>query len=231
MANYPSDLPCMHDEFVELLWDNGPVMQGPSSRPRKSSVFTASNPSGIRVSDKDTKDNPFPKIGHFKVSSESKANNFATCGPSSSFGINAHYDDMVPWINYPMEDPIDNDYCSEFLSDYSGVDLSSVRSQTSVVPAVRTGFSDQVGRDSHNTQQGHASASSRIRESRPLQLPTQLNSSTPCSKSSETDLGMGTLAISLDLLLLLGQITKVMPSRNFAIKRHLLPVATQWSRL
>ena len=166
------------------------MIQGPSpSRPRKSSIFTSLPPSGDRVSEKDNKDNPFPKIGHFRAT-EPKMNNFPSYGSPAGFGINAQDDDIVRWI-YPIEDPLHNDYCTGFLDDYSGVDLNSTHSEVNTVPVIRGSFIDQAVRDSHNVEQGHASETSRIRASQPFQLPTQFKSSVPSAKSSEMDISIG----------------------------------------
>lgn len=94
MANCSSDVSNMHDEFFELLWDNGPVvMQGPS----KNSFHTDGN-NVCRVQDKDSKVSIYPPV--------------------------KQTDEVNPW-NYPMEDSIGNVNCSEYLFDYSGVDLNS----------------------------------------------------------------------------------------------------------
>lgn len=184
MANCSSDL-YMPDEFVELLWDNGPMLQGQSHKTRRSSTFTALPSSGGRILEKDSKDNPYPKIGHFRAS-EPKSNNLPSPGYSPGFAVNAHDNDIVPWINYPMEDPIHHDYCSEFLNDYSGINLNSLHSRTNTVP-VRGSY-----RDSDNVEQGHPLENSRTGSTRLFQVPPQSSSSVPPSaKSSEMDLGIG----------------------------------------
>ena len=165
------------------------MIQGPSNRPRKSSIFTSLSPSGDRASEKDGKDNPFPKIGHFRAT-EPKLNNFLPSGSPAGFGMNAQDEDVVRWI-YPMEDPLHNDYCTEFLNDYSGVNLNSTHSETNPVPVIRGSLIDQAVRDSHNLEQGHASETSRTRASHPFQLPTQFKSSVPSAKSSEMDISIG----------------------------------------
>lgn len=102
---------------MELLWDNGPVIHGQSNKSRKTttSIFTPL----------DSKDNPFPKIAHFRAQ-ESKLNNrLPPPGSLVGFGLNGQDDENVPWLNYPMED---SDFCSEFLNDFSGVNLSSMHS-------------------------------------------------------------------------------------------------------
>lgn len=157
-------------------------MQGQSTRPRKASIFTALPP------DRDGKDNPYPKIGHFRAT-ESKLNSFP------GLGINAHDDDdedddddvIGPWINYPMEDPL-----HEFLNDYPGINANSIHSQTNAVPAFRSSFLEQLGKDSHNaTEQGHATETSRNRPGQPCKLPTQFHTSVPNAKSSEMELSNG----------------------------------------
>lgn len=175
-----TDLSYMHDEFIELLWDNGPVMQGQSNKTRKSSMFTALSCDR----DKDSsKDNPYPKIGHFRAV-EPKLNSFSPPESSAAFGINAQDDDIVPWMNYPMEDHLHStDYCSELLDDYPGINLNSIHTRTNAVPTIRGASLDQAARNSHNMEQG--------RSGQPFQLPSQFHSSVPGTKTSEMDLSIG----------------------------------------
>lgn len=104
-----------HDEFVELLWDNGPVINSQSNKTRKTSIFTPL----------DSKDNPYPKIGHFSATEPNLNISFLPSGSLAGFGNHAQDDDNVPWLNYSTED---NDFCSEFMNDFSGVNLSSIHS-------------------------------------------------------------------------------------------------------
>lgn len=46
---------------------------------------------------------------------------FSPTDPSCNSRTSDRYDDMVPWINYPMEDPSPCDYCSDFFFEFPGV--------------------------------------------------------------------------------------------------------------
>ncbi|KAH7666519.1 Myc-type basic helix-loop-helix (bHLH) domain-containing protein [Dioscorea alata] len=195
MTNYSSDLSSFmsDDEFVELLWENGQlVVQGQSNRPKKSiSTSNASSQTG-KAHDK----NGNVKMGRFS-SMDQVVDELSPVVPSV-VGLNSQDDDdnnNGSWMNYPIEDPlVQSDYCSEFLSEFSGVDLNSVatnaKGNTNVV-ATTTSFG--FGRASQKIQVGNASRGitggsdlpSRIRKSQLFQLPQQCQSAIPNSKLKE----------------------------------------------
>ncbi|CAL9095068.1 unnamed protein product [Musa textilis] len=124
-SNRSSFLP--DNEFVELLWENGPVvMHGKSNRPRKTSIATTnfSLPADRAEGKDSTAIANMPKLGVLEAM-DSFVSNFSPSGPSGNAGIiSTQFDNMVPWINYPIEeDPASSNYCSEFFSEISGISM------------------------------------------------------------------------------------------------------------
>lgn len=186
MTNYSSgrSLVMPDQDFVELLWENGPiVMQGQSSRPKKSTLTTLS-PYASKFQGKDSTDAVIPKIGHF---GEMDSNDFAPSVPSAPFGMNAQADDANPWMDYPIDDHLQNDYCSDFLSEFTSVHLNSHSLNSTTVPADRSnGFGHSV-RNSENASEA------RVRTGQLFQLPHQCHSSAPTTKSRTVEFGTSTL--------------------------------------
>lgn len=190
-------------EFAELLWENGQiVMQGHSSRPKKSSFPTIFSSECAGVHEKDGGDAGNPKASRFDAM-EPMVNDFSPSGPSADIGVSAQDDDMVPWISYPMEeslpkDALQNDYCSEFLNEFTGANLNSPCAYNK---RMATDGSSGLGQDignSHNVEHEHAlkafaesSEASRVRNSQLFQFSQHCQSSAPSSKSRATDTGIG----------------------------------------
>ncbi|XP_058076093.1 transcription factor PHYTOCHROME INTERACTING FACTOR-LIKE 15-like isoform X2 [Magnolia sinica] len=165
MNNCPTDLSFPSDhEFLELLWENGQiVMQGHCSRTRKSSMspgVSSSHHSGT-VQEKDVGDAVFPKTTRYGRL-ESDVNGVSSSVPSAPVGM-AQDDEMVPWLNYPIEESLQNDYCSEFFSELSGPNLKSLSVQNSTVPVEGKGRCGQVIRDT-NIVSAHGREKQEIRK-------------------------------------------------------------------
>ncbi|KAH7676251.1 phytochrome-interacting factor 3 protein [Dioscorea alata] len=187
MTNYSSDLfSFMPDnEFVELLWENGQiVLQGQSNRHRKS-LFA--NTASTQLSKAQEKDGS-PRVGRFEAL-DSVVNDLSPAVPSGN-ELNVQDDDMTPWMNYAIEDSLQNDYCAEFLSEFSGVDLNSLNANNIGMPADRgSGFG--LVRDSRHVDHppvsrgfaGGVLEPGRIRTSQSFHSPQQCQSSIPVSKS------------------------------------------------
>ncbi|XP_058082014.1 transcription factor PHYTOCHROME INTERACTING FACTOR-LIKE 15-like [Magnolia sinica] len=139
------------NEFVELLWENGQiVMQGQSSRTRKSSMLTVFPSDAPKVYEKDDGDAILPKIGRYS-NLEAVVNDFSSSGPSGHPGL-VQDDEMVPWLNYPIDDSLENDYSEIFPENFpelSGVDLNSLSAQNNAVPIDRSGSYGPEVRDTH----------------------------------------------------------------------------------
>lgn len=120
-----SDVPTFRPDTdcVELVWGNGQVMmQGQSS---KVSRGPSSNTLPILT----------PKQEDSRMASSSKMAKLSTMDPgltefplsvpSCEMGFDQDVD-MVPWLNYPVHDPLHNDYTSDFLRELSGVTVSEL---------------------------------------------------------------------------------------------------------
>lgn len=150
MAGCPSDVSSyMPDqEFVELLWENGQiVMQGQSNRPKKSSHLTHFPSHNLRAQEKDGRDPAIQKFAQFDAI-HSPVNDLSPAVPCANIGLSAQDDDMNPWINYPMEDPL----CSEFFSELAGINPNPPLTERNNGFAVK---------DLHNVENGLSSKSQR----------------------------------------------------------------------
>ncbi|MQM02328.1 hypothetical protein Taro_035097 [Colocasia esculenta] len=184
-----------HD-FVELLWENGHVvMQGQSNRPKRSS-FPGSFPSlGGKSKEKEVKDAVAPKSGryqHVLSTADALGSDFQATGPPGQAALGGQDDDLVPWLNCPLDD-----YCAEFLSEFSGVNPNSL------VPTDRISGFGQAPRDSHGFENGNSSRAptgssevSRMNNHHHhyhqlFQLPQQYHNFGSGTRPKEPDLMMG----------------------------------------
>lgn len=150
----PSFIP--DNDFVELVWENGQIlMQGQSSRPRKTTtnsnnITSYELPSHtFKSRDKDIGNGNNSKTGKFGTM-DSILNDFPIS--SGEMGMNQD-DDMVPWLNYAIDDDsLHQDYCSDFLTGLSGVttgnELSTTQNSFASIEK-RSGFNQTV-KDSHS---------------------------------------------------------------------------------
>ena len=144
------------NDFFELVWDNGQIsMQSKSSRARKSPVHknlpSHSLPShSPRTRDKDVifgVDTRMGKLGHL----DSEINKFPMSVPSDDMNLSQD-EDMIHWLNYPMDDSLQHDYSFDFTRDVSGVTVNEF-------PATSNNFTlldkrsngNQVCKDSHRS--------------------------------------------------------------------------------
>ncbi|RWW73746.1 hypothetical protein BHE74_00018345 [Ensete ventricosum] len=101
-------------------------MHGKSNRPRKTSITTTNfSLPADRAEGKDSAAiTNMPKLGVLEAM-DSFVSNFSPSDPSGNAGIiSTQFDNMVPWINYPIEeDPASSNYCSEFFSEISGISM------------------------------------------------------------------------------------------------------------
>ncbi|KAK9161887.1 hypothetical protein Syun_008228 [Stephania yunnanensis] len=148
-ANCSSDLAAFvpENEFVELVWENGQIMmQGQSSKSRK-------NPPSSMMShiSKDQGDAVTPKFDKFGA--DPLLNDFSSSG---NMGLAApQEDDLVRWLNYPLDD---NDDCSDFFSELSGENLNALPPPPppqAVANAVPTKPTIHSLRDSHALSSSH----------------------------------------------------------------------------
>ncbi|XP_021623248.1 transcription factor PIF3 isoform X2 [Manihot esculenta] len=166
-------------DFVELVWENGQIQ---SSKTRKIQ-FSSSFPSQTsKIRDKDVANGSNTKMGRFGAM-DSVIGEVPMSVPSVEMGLNQD-DDMVPWLNYPIEDSLQHDYCSEFLAELSGVTVNE-NSQTNYASMEKRNCGNQSVRDpcpasvrnSLSLEQGHisrVSSTGDVDASRPRTSSSQL---------------------------------------------------------
>uniref|UniRef100_A0A7N0U7H2 BHLH domain-containing protein n=1 Tax=Kalanchoe fedtschenkoi TaxID=63787 RepID=A0A7N0U7H2_KALFE len=121
----PSSLP--GSDFVELVWENGQVvMQGQSSRGTKSTDNTASfvdlPPQSSRFRDKGLAKGENSDAGKLLGMMDPVLSDFHMSVPSE---LDDH-DDMVPWLSYHMDEPVQHNYGSDFFTELSGVTANNL---------------------------------------------------------------------------------------------------------
>ncbi|KAG1326075.1 transcription factor PHYTOCHROME INTERACTING FACTOR-LIKE 15 [Cocos nucifera] len=207
MNNCSADLFTMPDhEFAELLWENGSiVMQGHPSRSKRSSFPATFSSHAAGVHEKDGRDAGSPKKASRIDAMEPMVNDFSPSAPSANIGVDAQDDDdMVPWISYPMEEPLpkdalQNDYCSEFLNEFPGAHLNPPCAYNKPIATDGSCGLGQDIRNWHHVEREHASKAfaaessepSRDRTSQLFQFSQHCQSSAPNSKSKATDTEIG----------------------------------------
>ncbi|RWV81967.1 hypothetical protein GW17_00056570 [Ensete ventricosum] len=178
-------------------------MQTKFSRPRKGSFPSAFSQYG-GLQEKDSRGSASSKVAHFSEVDRA-VDDFA---PSRHSRVSARDDeddddgdDMVPWINYPIDDvlaseTLENDYCAEFMNEFTAFDLNPLSAHRNTVAASRCASSGLDVRNSGNVENRHASKapvgcseSARTRTSHLFHLPQQCQSSVPNSKSTVVDNG------------------------------------------
>lgn len=118
------------NDVFELVWENGQITtQGQSSRVRKeptcNSLPSHCLPSYTPKSrDKDLGNGTTTKTGKFGTV-DSVLNEIPMSVPSDGVGL-SHDDDMMPWLNYPMDGSLQHEYCPDFLPELSGVTVNEI---------------------------------------------------------------------------------------------------------
>ncbi|KAI0493421.1 hypothetical protein KFK09_023537 [Dendrobium nobile] len=181
MPNYSSDLSSFmpEHELVELLWENGQiVMQGQSNRTKKSTVGTEFAFNG-RVEDKFGQNGAIDSVAH----------DLPSTVPSS---MNDQEDDAAPWLNYAIDDSIQNDYCSEFFSELTSVHMTSLSDTNSnLYPANKSTGCSQATKDSHIFRSSPgASDSSRSKFNNLLNMPQQCHNLSENAKPRVLEVGI-----------------------------------------
>lgn len=140
------------NELVELVWDNGQiVMQGQSTRARKTSSFIDFQSQTPKIRDKDRLNATHSTMGKFGVM-DCVLNDFASAVPSGEMGLDQDVD-MVPWLNYPLDESIPHDYRSNILPELSGVTVNQISSHSSFATNKRGSY-NRTTRGSNYVQNG-----------------------------------------------------------------------------
>lgn len=177
------------NDFVELVWEDGQIMmQGQSSRARKSPLSNSFPSHTPKPRDKDTGHGTNSKMGKFG-SMDFILNDFPLSVPSAEMGLSQD-DDMVPWLNYPIDESLQHDYCSDFLQELSGVTVNELSTHCNFASGEKRNSNNQTIKDSntisaHNgvsLEQGNASKASAagVEPSRPRSSQLYPPSSQQC---------------------------------------------------
>ncbi|CAI9765266.1 unnamed protein product [Fraxinus pennsylvanica] len=181
-----NDLPFRaENELVELVWENGQiVMQGQSSRGTKGPMIHNLQSHMPRVRDAGIGNSTTSRIGKFS-GVESILNDVSPMVSSGELDISQD-DEIVPWLNYPIDDGMPQDYCSELLPEISGVTANGMSAQSSFEINKRSSF-DKSESYLHNDGNASKVSSSRARLSCPW-LSQQGQTSDPSLGSGVSDI-------------------------------------------
>ncbi|KAK6139475.1 hypothetical protein DH2020_026789 [Rehmannia glutinosa] len=144
----PANLSSRSDnELVELVWENGQIMmQGQSSRVTRSPALNTLPSNTHKARDPS-------RIGKFG-GVESILNDMSPVVPSGDLDLSQD-DELVPWLNYPIDDALGQDYGSVLLPEISGVTAANgMSAQNSFVSVDRRSSCEQ------NVSNLHSKASS-----------------------------------------------------------------------
>lgn len=183
-------------DVFELVWDNGQLlMQGQSSRTRKNSNLNTSQAQCLpshsprdRDRDRDIGNFNNAKMGKFGAFDSVFRNVIATApSPDIELGHDDDDDNMVPWLNYPLDGHLQHDYSSDFLPELSGVTVNDLPARNSFASSIgKASGGNQVNRDTHlsslqggNLEDGNISklSSLDVSTTRPRSSTNQLHSS------------------------------------------------------
>ena len=128
------------------------MMQGRSNRARKSPLSNSFPSHTPKPRDKDTGHATNSKMGKFG-SMDFILNDFPLSVPSTEMGLSQD-DDMVPWLNYPIEESLQHDYCSDFLQELSGVTANELSTHSKFSSGEKRSINNQTIKDS-NTISAH----------------------------------------------------------------------------
>ncbi|XP_009589214.1 transcription factor PIF3 [Nicotiana tabacum] len=124
------------NDLVELVWENGQIMmQGQSSSAKKNPIPNKL-PSNVS------------KIGKFGVM-DSMLNDMPLSVPTDELDL-IQEDEGVPWLGYAADDSLQQDYCSQFLPEISGLTANEPSRQSEFGLINKRGSSDKMIRDSHS---------------------------------------------------------------------------------
>lgn len=140
--------------MVELVWENGQIlMQGQSSRVKKfptssglpSHCFPSDSP---KTRDKDWGNGTNTRMENFGATN-SALNEIPISVPSAVMGLTQD-DDMVSWLNYPIDQSLEHEYYSDFLPDISGVTVNESSTRNNFAPFDRRSDRNPSVKDSQS---------------------------------------------------------------------------------
>ncbi|XP_022861898.1 transcription factor PIF3-like isoform X2 [Olea europaea var. sylvestris] len=175
----------VENELVELVWENGQIlMHGQSSRGTKDSSIHNLQSHLPRVQDAGIGNSSTSRIGKFS-GVESILNDISPMVPLGELDVSQD-DEIVPWLNYPIDDGMPQEYCSELLPEISGVTANGMSAQSSFETNKRSSF-DQSENILHNDGNASKVSSSRAHLSGPW-LSQQGQTSDPSLGSGVSDI-------------------------------------------
>lgn len=136
-------------------------MQGQSSRAKKVSTCNILPshciPSyNLKTREKDIGNGTISKSGKFGTA-DSVLDEIPMSVPTGEMGLGED-DDMIPWLNYPIEESLQHEYCPDFLPELSAVTVNELSAANNFASIDRRNSCNQLYRDS-NTNSGHGGAS------------------------------------------------------------------------
>lgn len=136
--------------LVELVCENGQIMMQDQSINRKAPKIPTNNFhfQTPRYLDKDIVDESASKVGK-NGTVDSIYSDITTSAPPTEPVI-THDDEMAQWFNYPIEDTLQQDYCSDFLPELSSVSVNESSIRNSFASVEKRDRYNQVVRNSHN---------------------------------------------------------------------------------
>lgn len=137
------------NDFFELVWENGQIsMQGKSSRARKSPVYKSFQSHSPKARDKDAGFGSYTRMGKFGDLDSVGLNEIPLSVPSGEVDLSQD-EDIIPWLNYTMDESLPHEYSSEFMRDLSGVTLNELPALNNFALMDKTSNCSQVYRDTN----------------------------------------------------------------------------------
>lgn len=144
------------NDFVELVWENGQIMmQGQSSRARKSPTCNNLPSHTLKNRDRDVGNGTIGKMGKFG-SVDSVLDEIPLSVPSVEMGLSDD-DDMLPWLNYALDEPLQHEYSHDFMPELSGVTANEISTNSNLASINKRSSSSQICGES-NTNSTHGGA-------------------------------------------------------------------------
>ncbi|XP_061375459.1 transcription factor PIF3-like, partial [Gastrolobium bilobum] len=145
------------NDFFELVWENGQIsMQGLSNRARKNPTcksFPSHNPRGQEKDVGHANGNNTRMMGKFG-DLDTRLNDIRMSVPSGEVGLSQD-EDVIPWLNYGMDDSLQHEYSSHFLDELSGVTINDLHALNNFSMHDRRSSCDQIFRDFQRNSSHH----------------------------------------------------------------------------
>ncbi|KAM6578531.1 hypothetical protein CsatB_030368 [Cannabis sativa] len=149
------DFPPPNDVF-ELVWENGQIStQGQSTRTRKDPTSHYLPSYTQKSRDKDVGNRTTCKTGKFGTV-DAVLNEIPMSVPSDEVGL-SHDDDMMPWLNYPIDGSLQHEYCPDMLPELSGVTVNDISKSNNFVSNDKSSC-NLLYRDSNASSVGYGSS-------------------------------------------------------------------------